>query len=132
MPMRPRVACNVPGCLLTTTRRSGRCAGHERAFRAAVDQERGSAAKRGYGRTWQAVRSKVLVRHPRCQWGSLARDGVPLGWCRERSTDAAHIIPRSERGTDSLDNLRGLCHAHHSAETSARESWNAPTRERSR
>ena len=101
---------------------------HDQAARAAYESRRGTAAFRGYDAHWRKIRDAVLRRDPFCQWGSQPTDhGFTLYDCRERSTDVAHLVPRSQRGTDTLSNLRGLCHAHHSAETSQRESWNGTT-----
>jgi len=130
MPSRAPRPCLEAGCLTVTTRRSGRCHAHEQARRAAYERGRGTAAQRGYDAKWRELRKRILLRDPVCRWVQRATDGN-LIYCRERSTDVAHLIPRP-RGKDRPENLRGLCHRHHSAETSARESWNAPTRDRSR
>lgn len=49
----------------------------------------------------------VLRRDPICK-----ADG-----CEEPSTDVDHIIPRREGGQDTMENLQGLCHSHHSQKT---------------
>lgn len=49
----------------------------------------------------------------------LERDGARctvarfLGGQCHRTLDVHHIIPRSEGGTDELENLATVCHAHH-------------------
>ena len=53
----------------------------------------------------------VLDRDPLCT--------VP--GCNRASTDCAHIISRADGGDDDIDNLRGMCHAHHSQETAAKD-----------
>ena len=122
MPTKPLNPCRQPGCP-----NLGDCPVHGRTVRRrAYDQQRGA---RGYAvtREWRLViRPTVLARDMICTWGSLARDEAPEHGCLKASTDVAHIMPREEGGSDHFDNLRGLCHAHHSAETSSLESWNRP------
>lgn len=48
----------------------------------------------------------------------LRRDPIcTVPGCIEPSTDADHIIPKSEGGDDSMENLQGMCHRHHSRKT---------------
>lgn len=105
------------------------CPTHQRAY----DRRRPHAVARGYradtGSEWQRVRRAVLRRDPVCMWGSQARDRVRIEdrrrsrVCTRLSTDAAHLRPRRGPEDDTLENLRGLCHAHHSQETATRESF---------
>lgn len=37
--------------------------------------------------------------------------------CGARATEVDHIIPRSEGGTDDMENLEAICHEHHLAKT---------------
>jgi len=115
-PLRP---CQQPGCP-----NLGECPVHGRAVRRqAYDRARGD---RVYATpAWRLqIRPSVLARDPVCTWGSVPRDEAAWGGCGQASTDVAHITPRQEGGSEEFENLRGLCHAHHSAETSKRESWN--------
>jgi len=49
----------------------------------------------------------------------IARDPV-CTICRQApSTDADHISPREQGGTDDPSNLRGTCHACHSRKTAS-------------
>jgi 5-methylcytosine-specific restriction endonuclease McrA len=101
------------------------------------DSRRPSAAKRGYRSDphslWQRTRRVVLARDPICTWAYVdvhgwadilgARRAVSV-FCTKPSVDVAHIIPRAQGGSDGPENLRGLCHAHHTREGIARgESW---------
>ena len=73
--------------------------------------------ERGYvSRGWRKQREMVLERDVRCQWATTFG-----GMCPNLATVAAHIVPREQGGSDELDNLRGLCKAHHDRETIARE-----------
>ena len=102
MPWPAPKQCAKPGCPGLTQERF--CAKHKRAESRRYDQERGSAAKRGYGRRWRKLAAMILERDPYCK----------AECCHEGSTDCDHIIPRREGGTNDPDNLQGLCHDCHS------------------
>jgi hypothetical protein len=56
---------------------------------------------------WEDTRTRVLERDQhRCS-------GRFLGGECSAVLDVHHIVPRSEGGTDELDNLLTLCHKHH-------------------
>lgn len=75
---------------------------------------RPSAARRGYGRTWQRLRVLHLHVEPLCR--ECAKHGGLT-----RATDVDHITPKQRGGRDVDENLQSLCHAHHSEKT-AREN----------
>ena len=103
--MRPPTPCLAPGCP-TYAAETGYCSKHYKARNRtpAQDQQR-----RLYASSWwRAKRARIPKRDPFC------RD--PSG-CTAASTQVDHITPRSAGGTDDDDNLRGLCHRHHSAKT---------------
>jgi 5-methylcytosine-specific restriction protein A len=106
----PRV-CSEPGC--HRAQHAARCDQHQR-----TDVRSGQRAAQYAGRPWQLIRKAVLRRDPMCSE------------CGERpSTTAAHVVPRSKGGSDSLLNLRGLCTSCHSRETAARDGgFGNPTR----
>ena len=65
--------------------------------------------KRSYDRRRWRDRLSVIV---------LRRDPIcVVPGCNEPSTDADHIVPKSQGGDDSMENLQGMCHAHHSRKT---------------
>lgn len=68
MPFAPLQPCARPGCSFLAT--DGRyCAKHakiENARKKQYDRQRGSSAKRGYGRKWQNYRKTYLAEHPLC------------------------------------------------------------------
>lgn len=101
--------CTVSGC--PELARGGWCPKHRREH----ERGRGSATERGYGgRAWRFTRRYVIGRDPFCNEAG----------CSDPSTDAAHIVPRTEGGSDDPSNLRGLCHRHHSSESARRgERW---------
>lgn len=70
------------------------------------DQYRGGSTERGYGTEWQRTRRNILrnAQHTCAQCGAHA-------------TDVDHIIPRSEGGPNTPDNLRPLCAGCHRRKT---------------
>ena len=67
--------------------------------------KRPSPTARGYGYRWQQVRAEHLRMEPTCRI------------CGEAATDVDHIVSRWYSGSDDHDNLRSLCHSHHSRKT---------------
>lgn len=106
MPTAPLGRCTYPGC---TTRARGRCPAHR--------DPRPSSARRGYGGRWRSVvRPVVLAARPYCE----------APGCDRAATDVDHIVALRQGGTDDPDNLRALCHAHHSTRTARDQpgGWN--------
>ena len=64
----------------------------------------------GYGAGWHQLRLRVLARDPWCKL--CEKEGRVAV-----STDADHIVPRSEGGSDKMSNLQGACHSCHSRKT---------------
>jgi 5-methylcytosine-specific restriction protein A len=107
--MRP---CRAPGCAGLTRQKSGYCEAHERAARRAQDEERGSAASRGYGARWRRLRTMVLARRPLCADPFELHAGQVVA-----ATDVDHVLPRADGGIDADENLQSLCHSCHSRKT---------------
>lgn len=82
---------------------------------------------RGYGREWDKLREKIMLRDLRlCQ--QCKREGA-----LRPAHSVDHITPKSEGGTDAEDNLEALCRDHHMAKTreeSCRARGVAPPRKR--
>ena len=75
------------------------------------DDERPSAAARGYDRRWRKVRLIKLARSPLCE--DCLAEGVTTG-----AVDVDHVEAIKDGGAMyDLDNLRSLCHSHHSIKT---------------
>lgn len=93
---------------------SSRCERHQVDIKRA-EQERGSAAQRGYGRKWQAARAAFLAENPLCK---ACRDAGR----KTAASQVDHIVPH--KGDVSLfwrrSNWQALCGPCHSAKT-ARE-----------
>ena len=79
------------------------------------DRERGSAASRGYDRTWQRFRDAFLMSHPLCSD------------CLPKQVTPAIEVHHIKRLRDAPElrlveaNCLGLCKAHHSARTARGE-----------
>ncbi|MEV4020184.1 hypothetical protein AB0J35_57880 [Nonomuraea angiospora] len=117
MPYRRRTPCTTPGCDQLTT--GGRCS----TCAAEAEEQRGTAAERGYGQAHRdRFRTGVLRKHPTCVL------------CRARPATVADHYPLSRRQlvAQSLDPNdpqygRGLCDTCHGQETASRQpgGWNA-------
>ena len=68
MPLAPLQPCARPGCpsLAVVGRHCAKHAKAEKAQKKQYDKQRGSSAKRGYGRKWQNYRKTYLAKHPLC------------------------------------------------------------------
>jgi 5-methylcytosine-specific restriction protein A len=77
--------CNRQGCLNLTQDRY--CEAHQSMNRA-YDDQRESAAKRGYDSRWRKAREGYLKRHPLCACDDCKRLPVPLP-----ATVVDHIKP---------------------------------------
>lgn len=72
------------------------------------EAERPSAAKRGYGGKWRAVRAAFLRAHPVCACGAPA-------------CEVDHVVPLREGGSNARANLRALCKPCHSRKTATHD-----------
>lgn len=67
------------------------------------DAQRGNRHERGYGKAWQAARRDALQRDCGLCQPCMARGHVT------QATQVDHIKPKTEGGTDELDNLQSIC-----------------------
>ena len=112
MGMRAKRSCTR--CYATAEAGSNLCAKHK----AAPDNRRRSPLRKLYWtKLWRVViRGEVLLRDPIC---AHTENGAR---CPRLATDIDHIIDAEvwvAAGRDfyDMDNLRGLCHSHHSQRT---------------
>lgn len=112
MPRRPRPPCSVPGCPELTDR-GGRCPQHQRE----AEQQRGSAAERGYdSRRWAWIRRAYLYAHPWCVL--CARAAVVVDHFPESRRS---LVARGVADPDAWHRLRPLCTQCHGRETAAHQ-----------
>lgn len=112
MPQKPARPCRYPGCPALTDDHSGYCVRHLRFIRKAQDEQRGTAAERGYDRRWQKYRLSYLADHPLC--ALCAKKEPPVV---KAATEVHHIKALSDGGTHEENNLMALCHGCHSSLT---------------
>lgn len=110
MPRKLPTPCNYPGCPNLSHERY--CEKHKRQEAKRYDQQRGTAAQRGYDSRWRKIRAMVLAEEPLCR--ECARQG--------RVVPAQHIDHIDGNVNDmSRENLQPLCASCHSRKT-AREN----------
>jgi 5-methylcytosine-specific restriction enzyme A len=84
----------------------------------ALDRQRPSAARRGYGSRWRRVRDAFLARHPLCSACEAAGRVVP-------ATVVDHVLPH--RGDQRLfwdeRNWTAMCKRCHDAKTAREGRW---------
>lgn len=117
VPSRPKKPCNQPGCSELTTGRY--CQKHHRQQYRSYDDQRGTAAQRGYGSRWRKARKRFLSLNPLCVHCKAEGVIVP-------ATVVDHIVPH--KGDKELfwdeSNWQALCEHHHNAKT-AKEDMGA-------
>lgn len=110
MPNKPMRPCSKTGCRELTT--DTYCAAHKKDART-YDNNRESAAKRGYDSQWRKARLGWLRKHPLC--AEHERQGYVV-----QATEVDHIIPHKgdkDLFWDSTNNWQSLCKSCHSAKT---------------
>ena len=83
--------------------------------------DRRSRHERGYGTAWDKLRKQAMTRD---DW--LCQPCLRKGRATP-ATECDHITPKSQGGTDDLDNLQAICTDCHKAKT-AQESAEAQGR----
>lgn len=117
MPARAKRPCRHKGCAAITKDVSGYCNQHrqQHAGDGWRNYQAGKSRKeRGYGRSWEIIRERILQRDQYlCQ--NHRRQKIA-----KKATSVDHIIPKAHGGTDDDSNLESLCWECHRAKT-ARE-----------
>ena len=115
MPVAAPKPCARAGCGKLVEAGERHCPGHRAEHRRDQDADRGSAASRGYGRSWQAYRLTYLAAHPLCV---RCEPAVVV------STVVDHIVPH--RGDRALfwdpDNHQSLCKPCHDRKTAVEDT----------
>lgn len=103
MPYRQRPPCAVPGCSRLATDR-GRC----------PDHQRGTAASRGYGYSWQQTRAAFLHANSWCIEPSCDR---PAEVADHDPVTRAELVRRGDPDPDAWHHLVPRCGPCHSRKT---------------
>lgn len=114
MPSKPKRPCAYPRCPILTTERF--CDNHAKQQAKRYDQERGTAAQRGYDARWRKARLRFLRQNPLCV--ECQRHGKLTP-----ATVVDHIRPHKGDPVlfwDSENNWQALCATCHNRKT-ARE-----------
>jgi 5-methylcytosine-specific restriction protein A len=109
MPTRPASPCRQPGCP-ALVQGGGYCSEHKKQEQHKYDEQRGSAASRGYGAIWRKIRLIKLRESPLCEDCLKENRLTP-------ANEVHHIKALIDGGNHSLDNLMSLCKACHSTRT---------------
>lgn len=112
MPYKPKKPCAHPGCPELVTGRF--CEKHQKQDRQRYDQQRGTAAQRGYDARWRRLRAMVLAEEPLCR--ECLRQGRVTP-----ATDVHHID--GDARNMRRENLEPLCHECHSRHTAKHQAF---------
>lgn len=108
MPTRPKKPCTGAGCHELVT--NGQCKACSSKRDRQYDEQRGTAADRGYDRRWQEYRRVYLRQHPLCAMCKAKGKVTP-------ATVVDHIDPH--RGDEAKfwaeSNHQPLCRWHHNS-----------------
>lgn len=110
MPTRFPKQCGRRGCTSLADGNTAYCQQHQRqAWQSSGRDPQASAAERGYGAEWRAIRGRVL-----------ARDKFTCQVCGSHNANHVdHITPKHQGGTDDMGNLRAMCEACHQTKSSS-------------
>jgi 5-methylcytosine-specific restriction enzyme A len=110
MPSRPKKPCSYPRCPNLTEGRY--CEQHKPQEHKRYDNNRGTAAQRGYDHRWRKARLAFLRKNPLCVHCLEEGKLTP-------ATVVDHIVPH--KGNMELfwneENWQSLCDSHHSRKT---------------
>ena len=116
MPTAPPRPCATQGCGNLVQR------GHCENCRKAKEQRRGTAAARGYGADWQALRLRHLQAHPLCapcQAEKVITVATTVDHKKAWQSGATEA-EREQLRTDP-NNLESMCQTHHNKKTIAQD-----------
>lgn len=115
MPKRSKKPCSKVGCQNLIDGNSRYCDEHKNLLYK-YDEERGTAAQRGYDARWRKARKRFLMRNPICV--ECKKSGM-LGV----ATVVDHVVPH--KGDPILfwdqSNWQGLCEHHHNKKTATED-----------
>lgn len=107
MPYKPKRPCRYSGCSQLAVGGGQYCAEHQRAADETYKKfERSPDVNRTYGRSWKRIRDRYVRQHPLCEQ-CLKEGRLTL------VDEVHHILPISQGGKSTPDNLMSLCRSCH-------------------
>jgi len=111
MPYKPKRPCSYPGCSALVEGRF--CPAHARQDAHDYSRyRRDPETNRRYGSAWRRIRAAYIAAHPLCEQCERAGRLTP-------AREVHHILPLSQGGTHTEENLMALCTPCHSGFTLA-------------
>ncbi len=105
VPRKPKRPCAYPGCPKLTN--GMYCDDHKKKMDKAYDRySRSSDVNRTYGRSWKRIRDRYIKQHPLCERCQKEGRLTPVD-------EVHHILPVSQGGKSTPDNLMSLCRSCH-------------------
>ncbi len=105
MPYKAKSPCRHPGCGKLAS--GGYCEAHKKIHNKEYnDWHRGYKSGERYDWKWRKIRARYVKAHPLCEMCLEAGRLVPVA-------EVHHIKPKSEGGSDDVENLMSLCHSCH-------------------
>lgn len=107
MPYKPKRPCRYPGCDRLAVGDGPYCAEHQKAADETYKKfERSPDINKTYGRSWKRIRDRYVKQHPLCE--QCLKEGrlMPVD-------EVHHLLPVSQGGKSTSDNLMALCHSCH-------------------
>ena len=113
MPYKPKKPCSYPGCPKLIPAGTSYCTKHKQAEQKRYDQQRGTAAQRGYDARWQRYRKQYITEHPLC---------INFNECHNPTTVVDHKQPVSKGGDFwDPDNHQPMCKPYHDRKTAEKD-----------
>lgn len=107
MPRKPNKPCSYPGCPKLVPASETYCQEHYKQMNQQYERYgRDPRTRRRYGRAWKRIRDRYASQHPLCEMCLKEGKAVP-------TEQVHHIVPISEGGGHTDDNLMALCRACH-------------------
>ena len=107
MPRKPMRGCYQLGCPNRAVEGSIYCEEHRKQNERQYNQyERAPDIHKKYGRAWKRIRDRYAAQHPLCERCLEEGRLTPMA-------EVHHILPVSQGGRHTDDNLMSLCHRCH-------------------
>lgn len=107
MPYKPKRPCAYPGCPKLAVSGGQYCVEHKKQTDKTYNRySRSEDVNRTYGRSWKRIRDRYIQQHPLCERCQKEGRLTPVD-------EVHHILPVSQGGRSTQDNLMSLCRSCH-------------------